>query len=66
MGYASVEKEITFVQVAETIEPVAGNNLENIQKAINRIAERTLEKSKWHSSALKMRTPENKKDFTTT
>ncbi|HSM48132.1 MAG TPA: hypothetical protein VK872_09990, partial [Draconibacterium sp.] len=52
VGYASGEKEIPFVQVAETIEPVAGDNLENIQQAINRIAERTPDQNGFRGALL--------------
>jgi hypothetical protein len=52
VGYASGEKEIPFVQVAATIEPVAGDNLENIQQAINRIAERTPDQNGFRGALL--------------
>jgi len=52
VGYASGEKEIPFVQVAETIEPVAGDNLENIQQAINRIADRTPDQNGFRGALL--------------
>ena len=52
VGFASGEKEIPFVQVAATIEPVAGDNLEIIQQAINRIAERTPDQNGFRGTLL--------------
>ena len=52
VGYASGEKEIPFVQVVETIEPVASDNLENIQEAINRIAERIPDRNGFRGALL--------------
>ena len=52
VGFASGEKEIPFVPVVKTIEPVAGDNLENIQHAINRIADRTPDQNGFRGALL--------------
>lgn len=43
VGYASGEKQIPEIQVVEMVEPVAGDNLKNIQNAIDKVAARSLD-----------------------
>lgn len=52
VGYASGEKEIPDVPVVETIEPVAGDNLQNIQSAIDKVAARPLNSEGFRGTVL--------------
>ena len=52
VGYESGEKEIPNVGVVETITPVAGDNLEYIQNAIDRISKRTPDQNGFRGALL--------------
>lgn len=52
VGYASGEKPIPEVQVVEIVEPVAGDNLKNIQNAIDKVASRSLDANGFRGAIL--------------
>lgn len=52
VGYASGEKPIPEVQVVEIVEPVAGDNLKNIQNAIDKVAARSLDANNFRGAIL--------------
>ncbi len=52
VGYASGEKAVPDVPVVEIIEPVADDNLGNIQNAIDKVAARSLDASGFRGTVL--------------
>ncbi len=52
VGYSSGEREIPVIKVVETIVPVNGDNLKNIQQAINRVADLPMDKNGFRGAIL--------------
>jgi len=52
VGYESGKAVIPEIKVVESIEPIAGDNLENIQKAINKVCKKKLNKQGYRGALL--------------